>query len=470
MACRVSTAAAAASTSPIDSRRKRWRFSTQRRRALLSRPLALRGAHADRGSADRVREWRSGCPRCRTASPSRRVRCAPAYAAMLESVDQSVGRIIAKLEELGIARETLVVVTSDNGRVEETPDTGQVITPQRAAARRQGDSLRGGLARAAPGALAGGGRGGTRDRRLDRHHGLVPDAARRRRRRRRRAPDGDLARRRQPRCRCCARPTRASSVRSTSTTRTTSPATATTRLARPGGTRRARRSAPAPSSSFVASTAPRALRPGDAIPAKRSDLAADRPPTCGATRGDLERWLEVEGAHLPRPTPPTTPAPSHVVSPIRWRLWALVGVDAQRRLRPSASTGGKLELDCVETRSSSGPSWWPTGPLRVAVRFTLHGTRGGPRSGTAPRRSPSSTAIASLSTPRPSRASSRPDRARRDPAPAQDRLRPQQGGGSRSTGSVSTTPRTTPRRSCSGASTPPRRPLVPRPEDHPISR
>ncbi len=39
----------------------------------------------------------------------------PVYAAMVESVDHSVGRIMSKLEQLGIADGTVVVFTSDNG-------------------------------------------------------------------------------------------------------------------------------------------------------------------------------------------------------------------------------------------------------------------------------------------------------------------------------------------------------------------
>ena len=39
----------------------------------------------------------------------------PVYAAMLESVDDSVGRIVRKLDALGLAENTLVVLTSDNG-------------------------------------------------------------------------------------------------------------------------------------------------------------------------------------------------------------------------------------------------------------------------------------------------------------------------------------------------------------------
>ncbi|WP_164821604.1 sulfatase [Paenibacillus koleovorans] len=39
----------------------------------------------------------------------------PVYAAMLDSTDQSVGRIIAKLEELGMSEDTVVMLLSDNG-------------------------------------------------------------------------------------------------------------------------------------------------------------------------------------------------------------------------------------------------------------------------------------------------------------------------------------------------------------------
>lgn len=39
----------------------------------------------------------------------------PEYAAMVEAVDHSVGRVLAKIEELGIDDNTLVIFTSDNG-------------------------------------------------------------------------------------------------------------------------------------------------------------------------------------------------------------------------------------------------------------------------------------------------------------------------------------------------------------------
>jgi arylsulfatase A-like enzyme len=39
----------------------------------------------------------------------------PVYAGMIEAVDKSVGRVVAKVDELGLAEKTLIVFTSDNG-------------------------------------------------------------------------------------------------------------------------------------------------------------------------------------------------------------------------------------------------------------------------------------------------------------------------------------------------------------------
>jgi arylsulfatase A len=47
------------------------------------------------------------------------------YAAMLESLDDGVGRVLARLEQLGLADRTVVIFTSDNGGLatEEGPNT-----------------------------------------------------------------------------------------------------------------------------------------------------------------------------------------------------------------------------------------------------------------------------------------------------------------------------------------------------------
>jgi len=49
----------------------------------------------------------------------------PIYAAMVESMDESVGRVVKKLADLGLAKKTLVIFTSDNGglSVREGPNT-----------------------------------------------------------------------------------------------------------------------------------------------------------------------------------------------------------------------------------------------------------------------------------------------------------------------------------------------------------
>ncbi len=44
-----------------------------------------------------------------------REKYSPVYAAMIEAVDTSVGRVVAKVDELGLAEDTLIVFSSDNG-------------------------------------------------------------------------------------------------------------------------------------------------------------------------------------------------------------------------------------------------------------------------------------------------------------------------------------------------------------------
>jgi arylsulfatase A-like enzyme len=48
-------------------------------------------------------------------SYSRQIQIHPVYAAMVESVDESIGRIMDRIQELGIADNTIIIFTSDNG-------------------------------------------------------------------------------------------------------------------------------------------------------------------------------------------------------------------------------------------------------------------------------------------------------------------------------------------------------------------
>jgi len=45
----------------------------------------------------------------------------PTYAAMIENLDASFGRVLKKLDELGLSENTLVVFFSDNGGVGSAP-------------------------------------------------------------------------------------------------------------------------------------------------------------------------------------------------------------------------------------------------------------------------------------------------------------------------------------------------------------
>jgi len=47
--------------------------------------------------------------------PVRQIQNQPAYATMVESLDDSVGRVLAKLQELNLETNTIVIFTSDNG-------------------------------------------------------------------------------------------------------------------------------------------------------------------------------------------------------------------------------------------------------------------------------------------------------------------------------------------------------------------
>ena len=61
-----------------------------------------------------------------------------AYAAMLAALDRSVGRVRAKLDELGIAERTAVVLTGDNGGLDRKGPDGRMGSPTENAPLRAG--------------------------------------------------------------------------------------------------------------------------------------------------------------------------------------------------------------------------------------------------------------------------------------------------------------------------------------------
>ena len=62
--------------------------------------------------------------KAKTFENTRGERVHAAYAGMIESLDQSVGRVLAKLEEAGVADNTVVVFTADNGGTSEQSSGG----------------------------------------------------------------------------------------------------------------------------------------------------------------------------------------------------------------------------------------------------------------------------------------------------------------------------------------------------------
>jgi arylsulfatase A-like enzyme len=63
---------------------------------------------------------------------ARQIQNQPVYAAMLENLDESVGRVMQKLAELGIEENTVVVFTSDNGGLSTSEGTPTANVPLRA--------------------------------------------------------------------------------------------------------------------------------------------------------------------------------------------------------------------------------------------------------------------------------------------------------------------------------------------------
>lgn len=70
--------------------------------------------------------------------------CLPTYAGLLEEVDQSVGRIVAAVDESGLSESTLVMFLSDNGGLEHE-QSGHVVTSNRPLRGEKGTLYEGGL-------------------------------------------------------------------------------------------------------------------------------------------------------------------------------------------------------------------------------------------------------------------------------------------------------------------------------------
>ncbi len=71
--------------------------------------------------------------------------CNPTYAGLLEEVDQSVGQLMAALDELGLADDTVVVFTSDNGGLISRYNGGEICTSNLPLRSEKGSLYEGGV-------------------------------------------------------------------------------------------------------------------------------------------------------------------------------------------------------------------------------------------------------------------------------------------------------------------------------------
>lgn len=95
----------------------------QARPEVVAKYEARLAAHPPAGPA-LIRDGRDGPLRVRQTHPT--------YAAMVESLDASVGRIVATLESLGLSENTIVVFTSDNGGLSTAEGSPTANLPWRA--------------------------------------------------------------------------------------------------------------------------------------------------------------------------------------------------------------------------------------------------------------------------------------------------------------------------------------------------
>ena len=343
--------------------------------------------------AETVRAWRQRLATSPPGDAASDGSLRPAYAAMLESLDHGVGRLLQKIDELGLARDTLVVFTSDNGGLVETPDTGQAVTVNGPLRGGKGTLYEGGLrvplvvrwpavvesgvvsdvstttadwyptlAQIAGAESTGGGgkleaaNGGARqnatldESELD-GESLLPvlrgGAVSDERSLYFHYPHYIAGHRRDP-------------MRETWWN---TPGAAI----RKGDLKLVRR--------FDAADE---LYDLSADPGESRDLAAERQEDARRLADELERWLASEGAHRPRPNP------AHDARAFERELErAVASLGRSSEWTPnggctSSVRSGRLSLDCEDTPFIVGPEMAVRGPLRVAVRFEAVGTRGAP--------------------------------------------------------------------------------------------
>jgi len=97
---------------------------------------------------------------------------------MVEAMDLAVGKVLAKLDELNLRKNTLVIFTSDNGGLSTSEGWPTSNLPLRGS---KGWMYEGGYSRAADCALAGGHQGGQRGEHARQQSRHLPHAARSRR-------------------------------------------------------------------------------------------------------------------------------------------------------------------------------------------------------------------------------------------------------------------------------------------------
>src|SRR5208283_2642604 len=88
---------------------------------------------------DKAARWPAPAERFKLDSrlPVRVVQDNPVYAGLIEEMDTAVGRVLKRLEELGLANNTVVIFTSDNGGVVSGDSFSSSQLPYRGGKGRQ---------------------------------------------------------------------------------------------------------------------------------------------------------------------------------------------------------------------------------------------------------------------------------------------------------------------------------------------